>query len=176
MNKKVLRMCRCAVFTGILCILAQITVYLPSIVPITMQTFAVYLIALCLSPLDATISTMLYIVLGAIGLPVFSGFNGGLSSLIGPAGGFIFSFPIMALVISLMVKYKDDIKTNVISLIVGTGVTYFIGSIWFMFITKSSIVVTLTACVLPFIIGDSLKIFISIIIAKRLKTRINFDL
>ena len=90
-------------FACITAILAQIRFTLPSLVPITLQTLGIYLIGLVLKPKIAFISSLIYILMGAIGLPVYSGFSAGLSTILGPTGGYIFSFPITALIISYLV-------------------------------------------------------------------------
>lgn len=176
MNKKVSMMTRCALCTCILCILAQIVITLPTMIPITLQTFGVYLIALSLNPKESFITCLLYVVIGAIGLPVFSGFVGGFGSLLGPAGGYIYSFPIMALVIGIISKVnKKSIPINILACLVGTVVCYSIGTIWFMYVTQNTLVAALTYCVLPFLIGDAVKIGIAVIISRKLVSKIGVE-
>ena len=110
MNTKVKNMLYCALFACLIAILAQIQIALPTLVPITLQTLGVYLVSLLLKPKLAFISTLVYVFMGTIGLPVFGGFSGGLASLLGPSGGYIFSFPIMALVIALIVKRNEKLS------------------------------------------------------------------
>ena len=130
----------CALFACLIAILAQIQIALPTLVPITLQTLGVYLVSLLLKPKLAFISTLVYVFMGAIGLPVFGGFSGGLASLLGPSGGYIFSFPIMALVIALIVKRNEKLSFKIIALIIGTAVCYLIGTLWFIYVTNTSII------------------------------------
>lgn len=162
----------CALFACLIAILAQIQIALPTLVPITLQTLGVYLVSLLLKPKLAFISTLVYVFMGAIGLPVFGGFSGGLASLLGPSGGYIFSFPIMALVIALIVKRNEKLSFKIIALIIGTAVCYLIGTLWFIYVTNTSLIQALTMCVIPFLPGDTLKIIISIILANRLNSKI----
>ena len=149
-------------------ILAQIQFSLPSLVPITMQTLGIYLIGLLLKPRLAFISALLYISMGAVGLPVYSGFSGGLAIILGPTGGYLFSFPIMALVISLIIKTHHPKFFKLIALITGTLICYLIGTLWFMYTMEQTLLPTLTMCVLPFLPGDVIKIMLANILSNKL--------
>lgn len=94
--KKTLILVRIALFSAILAILAQITIPLPTGVPITLQTFAAALCGYCLNAKQGCASVAVYLMLGAVGVPVFSGFQGGISRLIGPTGGFLIGFIFLA--------------------------------------------------------------------------------
>lgn len=85
-----------AMFAAVIAVLAQIAIPLPSGVPVTLQTFAVALTGVVLGAKLGTISTFIYILLGAVGVPVFSGFNGGLGAIVGKTGGFIWGFLFLA--------------------------------------------------------------------------------
>ena len=156
-------------FACIISLLAQIKIDLPSLVPITLQTLGIYLASCILKPKLAFSASLVYVLLGAIGLPVFSGFNGGLSSLLGPSGGYIFSFPITALVISLIVNNRCSTILKIIAMIIGTFICYFIGTVWFMYVTKNTLLSSLMMCVVPFIPGDLIKIAIASILSKKIK-------
>ena len=156
-------------FACIISLLAQIKIDLPSLVPITLQTLGIYLASCILKPKLAFSASLVYVLLGAIGLPVFSGFNGGLSSLLGPSGGYIFSFPITALVISLIVNSRHSTILKIIAMIIGTFICYFIGTVWFMYVTKNTLLSSLMMCVVPFIPGDLIKIAIASILSKKIK-------
>lgn len=172
MNTKVRDMLLCALFACIIAILAQVQIALPTLVPITLQTLGVYLIGALLKPKLAFISTLVYVLMGAIGLPVFSGFNGGVANLLGPSGGYIYSFPIMALVISLIITKNNSLLFKVIAMVVGTVVCYGIGTIWFIYVTNTSLLPALTMCVIPFLPGDTLKIIVAIVLSKKLDKKI----
>ncbi len=162
-------MVQCALFVCLIAVFAQVSIQLPTRVPITMQTLAIYFIALTSSRRVTLISTLLYILMGAIGLSVFSGFSGGVAALVGPAGGFLFSFPIMAYLINLIAGEKESYVRWGLALLVGSIVCYTIGTVYFVFVTKSSIIAALTACVIPFLPGDLAKVIVSVMLAKKLK-------
>ena len=94
MKRKTLDIVYCGIFATITAILAQISIPLPGGVPLTLQTFAVSLAGILLGSKKGFISILVYVLMGAIGLPVFSGFSAGIGAIVGATGGFILSFPI----------------------------------------------------------------------------------
>lgn len=169
MNPKIKNMTYCSMFACIIAILAQIKIDLPSLVPITLQTLGVYLISCYLKPKSAFISAIVYLFMGIIGLPVFTGFKGGIGVLLGPTGGYIFSFPIMALITSLIINKITSFK--ILAMIIGTIVCYLIGTLWFIFITNNSFILALSMCVIPFIPGDIFKIATALILSNKIKIK-----
>ena len=162
---KVKEMCYCAIMACMLAIFSQIKIDLPGYVPITLQTLMVCVIALIASPYVAVVSCLVYLCMGAIGLPVFAGFQGGIASLISYGGGYIFSFPIMAYIIS---KLKDKIN-GILACMIGNIICYVIGTCWFLFVTKMTLIPTLMMCVIPFIPGDFIKILLAYCLSKKIK-------
>lgn len=145
-------MCYVALFTAIIVVMAQISIPLPMGVPLTMQTFAITLAAVVLGARLSTYSTVIYVLLGAIGVPVLANFSGGLDKFVGPTGGFLISFPIMAFIIGYGVEHKKMFKgAFVVFLILGTVANYVVGVAMFCALTSSSIATGVTACVVPFI-------------------------
>ena len=119
------------------------------------------------------IATGIYVLLGAIGIPVFANFSGGLSCIVGPTGGFILSFPIMAWIIGLGVVYKDRSKFTFIgAIIAGTIINYMIGVIMFCVLTGSGIGVGITACVVPFIPTAIIKAIVASIVGLKIRARL----
>ena len=169
MKSNVSNLVRDALMLGILVCLSQISVTLPTAVPITLQTLAIYLIACLLTPTHAFYTVRCYLIMGAIGLPVFSHFNSGMGALLGPTGGFLFSFPIMALVMSTMITHDRSLKGHILAMIIGTAITYGLGSIYFMYTMKAALLSTLMTCVFPFLLGDALNIAVSCMIALKLE-------
>lgn len=157
-------------FACIIAILAQIQIALPSLVPITLQTLGIYLAAMILKPKLAFTSSLIYILMGAIGLPVFAGFSGGIGIILGPTGGYIYSFPIIALIISFLNK-NNYLSTKLLALVIATSVCYGIGTLWFMYISQSSLLSALSLCVIPFIPGDIIKIVAAIILSNKIKLK-----
>ena len=166
-------MCYVGLFTAVIAIMAQISIPMPLGVPMTMQTFAITLAAIILGAKLSTISTLIYILLGAIGLPVLAGFSGGISKFVGPTGGFLISFPIMAFIIGYAVDHRSAFKgAFVIGLIAGTVVNYIVGIAMFCILTQSSVAVGFTACVLPFIPTAIIKAILAALIGFPIRKRL----
>lgn len=154
---------KAAVMSAILCVISPITVPFGA-VPHSLCTFAVYLAAIILKPAYAVLSVLVYVLLGIFGLPVFSGANGGVGVLAGPTGGFLVGYIICVWLASFL---KTKIRT-VPSLIFGTVLLYITGLIWFMFVTDSTVIQAGLVCVLPFVLGDALKIAAATIIGNKI--------
>ncbi|AAK81385.1 biotin transport system substrate-specific component [Clostridium acetobutylicum] len=163
----------CALFAAISCVLAQISIQLPfSPVPFTMQVMAVYLAGIILGAKKGFISQLVYVVLGAIGAPVFANFTGGVGAILGPAGGFIIAFPFMALIVGCV---ADKCRTKayiIISMVLASVVCYVFGALWLVLVTKISFALAIKTAVLPFILFDMLKIIIVSIIGINIRSRI----
>ena len=153
--------CYIALFTALIAILAQISIPLPGGVPLTLQTFAVPLAGLVLGSKRGTIATVVYVLLGAVGVPVFANFTGGLGIVLGMTGGFIVSFPLMALLAGFGVKKTVKSPFFFFFLVLGAVVNYAVGTVWFIVVAKSNLATALTACVVPFIPTAILKIILA---------------
>ncbi|BAK81565.1 biotin transporter BioY [Candidatus Arthromitus sp. SFB-rat-Yit] len=147
---------------------------IPSAVPFTMQTFAIFCALLLLGGRCGLLAISLYIFMGCVGLPVFSGFRGGIGHILGPTGGYIVGFVFTAffycLFGRLILKYPK-IKVGV--LIIGLIICYVIGTLWFGIIyeasgTKYSIIKILSMCVFPYIIPDLLKLGLAIFVCRKI--------
>lgn len=165
--------CSIALCTAVIAIMAQISIPMPLGVPMTMQTFAITLAAVILGSKKGAIASLVYILLGAIGLPVFAGFAGGAQHIVGPTGGFLISFPIMAFIIGLGVDKFHNIKGGfIVCLVIGTVVNYIFGVAMFCLLTGSSVLVGFSACVLPFIPTAILKAIIASILGLQVRARV----
>ena len=158
-----------ALMTATIAILAQISIPMPAGVPMTMQTFAVPLAGILLGARKGTIATLIYLLLGAVGAPVFAGFSGGIGILFGITGGFLLSFPLMAYCAG---KGAETGKMPLVfaGLIIGAVINYIIGMCWFVFAANSNFGVAFTACVLPFIPTAILKILMAGFLGKKLRS------
>ena len=162
-----------ALMTAVLCILAPISIpVFISPVPISLGVLAIYLTAYVLSPLDATISVIIFILLGTFGLPVFSGYSGGLSKLVGPTGGYIIGFLFTVYISSLFIHMKKGIIFDVIGMITGLALCYTLGTIWFSYQQGKGFIASLLLCVVPFLIGDAIKIIVAVILGTQLNKRL----
>ena len=161
--------CYIAVFTAIIAVMAQISIPMPGGVPMTLQTLAVPLAAIILGTKRGTAAVVVYLLLGAAGVPVFSGFAGGIGKLFGMTGGFLFSFPLMALAAGLGAQLSHEVKGNAFvralplwtGLVLGAVVNYAVGTAWFMFVADADLMYSLSACVFPFIPTAVLKIVLA---------------
>ena len=138
------------------------------------------LIATLYRPKEATLSVLLYLLLGAIGLPVFSGGNGGLHTFIGQTGGFLLFFPLRAFVTSLIANRKKILIQIFIANFLGEVVLFIGGAISFIIFTHSPILTTLKLVVLPFVLPDLIKITLttlfSLLLLKALQSRSYFKI
>ena len=162
-----------AIGVALICVCAWITI--PLTVPFTLQTFAVPVVMLLLGGKRGLAATVIYVLMGAIGIPVFAGFTGGPGILFGKTGGYIIGFIFMALIyMTATGAFGNNKMTQVISLITGLIVCYAFGTAWFMYIYLKStgevgLLTVLTWCVFPYIIPDLVKIFLAVVISDRVK-------
>lgn len=168
-----------AIFAVLIAICSWISI--PTTVPFTLQTFAVFLAVGVLGGKRGTLSILIYLLLGAIGVPVFAGFTGGIGIVLGTTGGYIIGFLFSGLIMWTMEQLLGK-KTWVLalSMVLGLVVCYAFGTAWFMVVyaKQSGAVGLLTAlgwCVFPFIIPDIIKIVLALVICKRLAGIIKAD-
>ncbi len=165
--------CTIALCTAVIAIMAQISIPMPMGVPMTMQTFAITLAAIVLGSKKGGISALVYVLLGAVGLPVLAGFSGGIQYFAGPTGGFLISFPFMAYIIGLGVdRFRDKKGGFILCLIAGTLINYIIGVLMFCILMDSSAITAITACVLPFIPTAIIKAALASIIGLKIRGRL----
>ena len=162
-----------ALLTAVIAVLAPLSIPLAGQIPISLATFAVMLAGELLGAKQGGICAALYLLLGAIGVPVFAGYTGGAAILFGVTGGFLFGYIPLAIICGLFAERmkKDGIpslKGMLIGMVLGTVVLYALGLIWFMIFTKMGIGASLAACVLPFLPGDALKIAAVCLLVPRL--------
>ena len=154
----------CAMFAALAAIGAAISIPLPfSPVPVTFATLAVMLAGGLLGPKYGVISACIYILLGAVGLPVFHNFTGGIGILAGPTGGFIIGYPLIALLNGILspvaLKKKEGASFVLLSVFsyIASLTCYVPGIAWFMISAGAGFKSAMAMCFLPFIIGDILK-------------------
>lgn len=165
--------CYAGLFAAVIAVTAQISIPMPLGVPMTMQTFAITLAAVVLGSKLSAIASLVYLALGAVGVPVLASFSGGFDKFVGPTGGFLISFPLMAYIIGLGVEHRDAFKgAFVTAVIVGTVINYVVGVAMFVVVAHSTIAVGITACVLPFIPTAIIKAVLACAIGLNLRKRI----
>ena len=162
-----------AVCAAVMAVCSWISI--PAAVPFTMQTFGVFLAVGLLGGRNGTLAVVIYLLLGAAGLPVFSGFTGGIGHLFGATGGYIIGFVFSALLMWLMERFLGrSLKALVASMIAGLLVCYAFGTAWFMVVYARDsgsigLITALSWCVFPYIIPDALKILLAAIMTRRLR-------
>lgn len=163
-----------ALLVAILCVSSYINIPLPiSPVPITAQLLVVYLIALLLRPKQAVLTVVVWLLLGVIGLPVFSGGRGGFGILAGPTGGYAIGYVILAGVVSyLCKKCKKEYEKFLILIVVGILLLYMIGVPWMKLTTGIGIQAAWLTGALPYLPGDVLKAVAALFLARPLQRAI----
>ncbi|MDD6302538.1 MAG: biotin transporter BioY [Bacillales bacterium] len=169
----IIDICLIALFICLITICSWTTIVGP--VPFTLQTFAIFLTLGLLGGRRGTLAILIYILLGAIGLPVFSNFNSGVTALLGPTGGYLLGFVFIGLIFWLIEKIAKNKKiAYIVSNIIGLIICYSFGTIWFMYVYLQShdsitIITILSWCVFPFIIPDLIKLGFATMLTYKLK-------
>lgn len=160
--------------TAIICILAPFSIILPiSPVPISLGTLAIYFVIMVLGWKQGFLSVLLYILLGLVGLPVFSGFTGGAAKLLGPTGGYLIGYLFMALICGFFVKkWPGRFFPNFVGMLLGTAVCYGFGTLWLAFQSDLSIGTAFTVAVLPFLPADLFKILAAMFLGRQIRKRL----
>lgn len=167
MKNKTFDLTLTALFAVIICVCSWLSI--PSAVPFTLQTFAVFLTLLVLGGKRGTTAIFLYILLGAVGLPVFHSFTGGIGILIGPSGGYITGFLLLSLTYWLITKKAGEkLGIKALALLTGLILCYIAGCAQFALVSDVSVKTAVLTCVLPFILPDILKLFLSVFLSIRL--------
>lgn len=158
-------------FAALMAVCSWISI--PTTVPFTLQTLGVFLAISLLGGKRGFLSVLVYILLGMVGFPVFSGFKGGLGAIIGTTGGYIVGFLLTALVSGLIMdKFGKKIPVMMIAMLLGLIACYALGTVWFMYVYAQKtgpigLMTTLGWCVFPFILPDCIKLALAILIEKR---------
>ncbi|MCQ2540662.1 MAG: biotin transporter BioY [Lachnospiraceae bacterium] len=161
-----------ALFTALMCIFGPIALPIGP-VPISLTNLIIYIAVFLVGTKLGTLSYVVYLILGAIGLPVFSGYAGGLGKLSGPTGGYLIGFIPMAIISGIAVKKFMKKKYMIaILMVVATLLDYALGTMWFVFMMKCEVWYALTVCVFPFLLGDAAKIAVAIILGSLLRGRL----
>lgn len=148
---------------------------IPTAVPFTLQTFAVFLLLALLGGKRGTVAIAVYLLLGLAGLPVFAGFKGGPAALIGPTGGYIISFLFAGIIyIAVTGLFGEGKKAVAAALLAGLAVCYIAGTLWFVRVYSDTngpvtVAAALSWCVFPFVIPDLVKMGLAMVLSARIK-------
>ena len=177
---RTLDMAYIALFAVLMAVCAWITVPLPKpLVQFTLQTFAMFMALTTLGGRRGLYAMVVYLLLGAVGVPVFSGFRGGLGVLLDTTGGYIIGFAAAALVYWLLTaKLGDSLPVKIAACVLGLAVCYAFGTAWFLVVyaRNSGPIGLMTAlgwCVFPYIIPDLVKLALAVFLSRRVKMFLN---
>ena len=175
MKKKsnVYQMAIIGVMAAVICILGPLSIPI-GVVPISFTNLAIYFVLYTLGMKKGTISYIIYMLIGFVGLPVFSNFSSGPSKLLGPTGGYIIGFIFMALIAGFFIdKFFDKWYLCFVGMVLGTAVCYVFGTTWLSYQANIPASKALAAGVIPFIPGDLVKILIASFIGPQIRKTTN---
>lgn len=159
----------CAMFAALMSICSQIQIPLP-MVPINLALFGAHLCGAILGAKYGTLSLIVYVLMGMVGLPVYAGFSGGVAVLFGKTGGYIIGYVLDAFVVGWLVhRWGKGFVRCCGAMVIGAVVCYIFGTVWFMYVTGLGLWVSLIYCVFPFLAGDAVKIVLAAYLTRRLK-------
>lgn len=172
-NSVIQRLTYCALCTALLSVCAWLTI--PLTVPVTMQSFAVFCTLLLLGGKQAWMAVAAYLMLGAVGLPIFHGFQGGIGILLGPTGGYLFGFLLMAALEWLLDTMMPQRTMRARSIVMGIELLccYGLGTVWYCLLMEgTSIRTALMIGVIPFVLPDLAKLVLAFGVSRAIKKRI----
>lgn len=162
-----------AICAALICVLAPISVPAGAI-PVSLGTFAIYFSAALLGGKRGTAAVIVYIMIGMVGLPVFTGMRGGVGVLFGATGGYIIGYIPLALLTGVFSDMKSKLHwTMPFGMVLGTVALYTFGTAWYMIMTGSTLAAALLACVVPFLAFDAVKMVLATLLAVVLRSRLS---
>ena len=173
-NSKIKQMTLIGLMTAVLCILAPLSLTLPiSPVPVTMGNMTVCFVVVVLGMKRGCISTLIYLLLGLAGLPVFSGFTGGIGKLLGPTGGYLLGYLFLALLFGFFIeRFNNHPVSNALGAIAGMLLLYLFGTLWLSFQLDLGFISALWAGVIPYVPLDIIKIILATLLGTKLRKRL----
>ncbi len=168
------RLALIGIMTAILCVLGPLSIPLPfSPVPLSLTNFAVFLAVFLLGWKWGTVSCIVYLLLGIVGVPVFSGFSGGPAKLLGPTGGYLIGFVFLAIISGIFIE-KFEQKRYIVAagMALGMLVDDLFGTVWLAYLMKLSFGQALMMGVVPYLIGDAVKLIIALLLGSALRCRL----
>lgn len=161
---------RCGIFTALMCICSWLSMPIPN-GTVSLQTFALFLTLGLLGGKYGSLVCLVYLLLGSVGIPVFTGFQGGIGILLGTTGGYLWGF-LGACLIYWCITTKLGDKSKLFAMILGLFLCYASGTIWFSLVYTGgdrSLWLIFGTCVVPYLIPDGIKLALALVLAKKLK-------
>lgn len=174
MRKNAHKMATIALMAAVLAILSPITLPIGPI-PFTLGLLGVFFVGAMLPPAAAMASIGIYMLLGVVGLPVFSGFRGGPQVLAGPTGGYLLGYFLLALVLSMAAARTRHFGLQLLAGACGLALCYGVGTLWYMVVSGASFLSGLMLCVVPFILLDLLKLTVAVLLARLVSRRLKLS-
>ena len=162
---KIYVMSMIAVMTAVTCVLAPLSIPIGE-VPISFTNLVIYFTLYLLGWKRASVSYIVYMLIGMVGVPVFSGFAGGLGKLAGPTGGYIIGFLPMAVIAGLVIDHTHSRILQLLGMVLGTAVCYALGT------ANTGVMAALWMCVIPFIVGDLVKMALAMTMGPMIRGRL----
>lgn len=187
MTKRTNTLTKIALMAALQCIISPFAIAFPiSPVPMSLATLMLYLSVYILGKKHATISCGIYLLIGLVGLPVFSGFTGGAGKLFGPTGGYLIGYLALTWIGGWCVEKWSSVSGNaggsgtsrlnfllqMLGLVLGTAVCYLFGTLWLAYQAGMDFLAALSVGVLPFIIGDVVKIVVGVAVGNLVRKRL----
>lgn len=178
MKNRTYKITKIALMAALLCIVSPFAITFPfSPVPVSLATLMLYLSAYILGRRDAVISCGIYLLIGLVGLPVFSGFTGGIGKVLGPTGGYMIGYLFLTYISGWLIeKWSQNTMQSymmqVLGMLLGTTVCYLFGSIWLAYQSKMNLTAALAVGAIPFIPGDVVKIAAALLIGINVRKRL----
>ena len=160
-----------AIMTALTCILAPFSLPIGP-VPISLTNLVIYFSLYLLGWKLGTLSYVIYLLIGLVGVPVFSGFTAGPAKLFGPTGGYLIGFIPMASIAGIVIDKFSQRWLQILGMIVGTAICYAFGTAWFCIQAGYTVSAALAVCVIPFIPADLIKMVIAMIIGPEIRKRL----
>ena len=170
-SNKIYTLTMTGVMAAVICVLSPMAIPIGP-VPITLVNLSMYLALYLLGGRWGTLSCLVYVLIGAAGVPVFAGFTGGVGRLFGPTGGYIVGYLWMAIVAGLVIDKCRSRVLHFAGMTVGTALCYGLGTLWYCVSMNSGVGAALALCVLPFIPGDLVKMVLAISVGPMLRNRL----
>ena len=177
LSQPALRLSRIALTAVLITVCSWLSI--PVLIPFSLQTFAVFFALLFLGGRDGTFAIGLYLILGLIGLPVFTGFRGGAGHLLGPTGGYLIGFlgsGLVYLIFTPLIRRKKGFRWA--ALLAGLLLCYLFGTVWFAWVysgetSREGLLHALELCVVPYILPDLAKLVLAVFISGRIQRILN---
>ena len=166
------QLCFVALMSAVMCLLGPLAIPIGP-VPISAMTLIIYLTMYVLGMKLATVSCMIYLLLGFVGVPVFAGYTGGAAKLLGATGGYLVGYICLTLIGGfIMERFSYKRIWCIVGMVLGKAVLYAFGTVWFMILMECGLGYALSSCVVPFLIGDLAKIVLAELVGQEVRKRL----